>query len=154
MDCAVCGKPMRVWRSKAKRAKLPITCGKECRAKGMRGPRNPHWKGGYTDSRSGYRLLNTDHLPPEDLRLLPEPPPRQIPEHRLVMARSLGRPLATKEHVHHINGDKLDNRLENLTLMDWATHSREHRAVLRRLAILETENRALRSALAESHPAA
>lgn len=47
--------------------------------------------------------------------------------HRHIMEQIIGRPLTSREVVHHINGIRSDNRPENLMLMDRAEHTRVHR---------------------------
>jgi hypothetical protein len=47
-------------------------------------------------------------------------------EHRYVVEQALGRRLAADEHVHHKNGIKTDNRLENLEVLSASNHHREH----------------------------
>jgi hypothetical protein len=49
---------------------------------------------------------------------------RQVYEHRHVMECHLGRPLKPTEIVHHLDHNKLNNRLENLEVVDRATHCR------------------------------
>lgn len=47
-------------------------------------------------------------------------------EHRFIMENHLGRKLLRNEAVHHINKDKLDNRIENLEVISFSEHRKIH----------------------------
>lgn len=66
---------------------------------------------------------------------------RRVSEHRWLTEQRIGRPLRRDEHVHHINGDKLDNRPENLQVLSHTEHMRLHhlsRSTGSRLELLDS----------------
>jgi predicted RNA-binding Zn-ribbon protein involved in translation (DUF1610 family) len=104
------------------------------------GPRASNWRGGRQVLKNGYVMVT---LAPDDpmAAMSIHKRHRAIYEHRLVMARHLGRLLLPWEEVHHKNKDKQDNRIENLELTDKRTHAFQHQDVDR----LMRENEALRA---------
>jgi hypothetical protein len=83
-----------------------------------KGPNNAHWTGGKYVSKQGYIIVyNPNYTCDADRYLL---------EHRVIMEQYIGRPLTEDEDVHHINGDRQDNRIENLQLLTSSEHSKLH----------------------------
>ncbi len=86
------------------------------------GERNPRWRGGIRQGKDGYRYLSVslDHpfIGMAGRRRVHSQHRYHIAEHRLVMAEHLGRPLLSWELVHHLNGIRDDNRIENLELLE------------------------------------
>ena len=69
----------------------------------------------------------------------------KIPEHRLKMAEKLGRILRTDEIVHHIDGNKLNNKLSNLKIMTASAHrSQTHKDIQLKIKRLENEIQSLK----------
>ncbi len=87
-----------------------------------RGELSPGWRGGMT-LWGGYILKSVPNHPAGKTNY-----GHYVPLHRLIMEKHLGRYLTAKEVVHHKNGDRTDNRLDNLQL--FATnglHTAHHR---------------------------
>lgn len=123
--CEVCGAQ---FKTKASHKSRRRTCSRLCMGKlksiecvgkgnhqyGKRGAeRGNAFKGGKRISSWGYILVGVDGGKYEF-------------EHRLIMERIIGRKLLRTEHVHHINGNKQDNRIENLSLMTKSEHQSLH----------------------------
>lgn len=79
----------------------------------QRGPRHSKWRGGRITMKSGYTRV---WVGADDPLASMRNSDGYVLEHRLVMAQSLGRPLTTHESVHHLDGDRSNNTVENLQL--------------------------------------
>jgi transposase-like protein len=89
----------------------------------LSGEDSPSWRGGRHINRDGYVMVYVSDDDP--LRCMSQPN-GYVLEHRLVMARKLGRPLTRYETVHHKNSkDKTNNDPSNLQLR-WGNHGKGH----------------------------
>ena len=93
-------------------------------AQKMTGSKNPAWKGGvtYVSHRGNYKRTKCVRCPPEYRSMARSN--GYVAEHRLLVARELGRMLTRTEVVHHVNHDSQDNRLVNLMLF---ASNRDHK---------------------------
>ena len=76
-----------------------------------KGRRNPGWKGGRRIDSNGYVFIHKPEHPRANVD-------GYVFEHRLVMESVIGRYLKKNEISHHINGNRSDNRKENLLLVE------------------------------------
>lgn len=83
---------------------------------GLRGDKAPNWRGGTSIMRNGYRQVRVNG--------------KRKYEHRLVMEEYIGRELKRDEQVHHLNHNRLDNRIENLEIIDAKKHASYHANVM------------------------
>ena len=109
--CSSCGKD--TWHQRKDLHRVCKACAYVVR-KTAHGEDHVNWKGGRYHHGDGYIVV----------QLLPDGPYSSMAqgrgyvlEHRLIMAEHIGRCLSEGEVVHHINGDKQDNRIENLELL-------------------------------------
>ena len=106
VDCPCYGKPMSErWRKKM----IPIW--KE------NGDRKRLYRKKQSD---GYILVYSPNHPSADRT-------GYVLEHRIVFEKHIGRILCATEIVHHVNGKKDDNRIENLELVSRSEHAKIHK---------------------------
>ena len=86
------------------------------RAAKMRGPNNPAWKGGITIFRKHGNYAGVRYVRCPELLASMARKDGYVMEHRLFVARAMGRPLLRSEVVHHKDHDPTNNALHNLEL--------------------------------------
>jgi len=118
LECPNCGKPRWV---KLVKDKPTYNFCNPCMQKRVRpvGDKSTFWKGGRHKTKVGYVQI---WLSPDDFFYPMINGTGYVFEHRLLMAKYLKRCLLPWEIVHHINGIKDDNRIENLKLLPTAKY--------------------------------
>lgn len=133
LACEGCGVLRWVWLRKGQpQSRWCYACGRTAGKPRGSKPReqHPNWKGGRHRTTAGYIQVV---IALDDPMLCMADERGRVFEHRLVMARALGRPLLTSEEVHHRNGRKHDNNIENLVLMSKSEHASEPFLEIQRL---------------------
>lgn len=93
--------------------------------KGNFGHKSHCWRGGKHITSQGYIGIYCPNHPSIKLSNA-----IYVGEHRLVMEKKIGRFLNHNEHIHHINGEKTDNRIENLEIVTASNHIKKHSDLL------------------------
>lgn len=83
------------------------------RGSNVSGDKHGNWTGGVIEKSDGYLL---ERVTKDDPLAVMRAGSGYVLQHRLVMARHLGRALLRNETVHHINGKRNDNRIDNLQI--------------------------------------
>lgn len=124
VECAKCKK--RRWQTKSNYKKRKTDFCQKCNGTHSRGSLHWNWRGGKYINNGKYKGYIQVCVTPEHRFYCMAGKRHSVPEHRLVMAEYLGRPLTKDEIVHHKNGKKTDNRIENLELTTNGKHCKDH----------------------------